>query len=748
MISFAKAFLQKKGEGSDRLRGPIRKISAFMLAFVFFCTGLSLFAFAEEKPSFTLGVTTFAQNENTTVNLWFDEADGRMWLFLPSQSDSTSLYVQYAGTGSVSIDGTPLINGAVTDVFSVGEHTLVCEGAAYPLTVLRSADLPVVFLDTESGTLEKIQADKNHKETGRITVIENGNTVIDNAELKSVKGRGNSTWDADKKPYNIKFDKKTDVLGMGKAKKWSLLANHFDASLLRNSVALDLAKAFGLPFTPEYRMVDLYANGEYQGNYLIVESVEIGETRVAITDLEAANEDANLHTDVQQAQQKSESVGGMEAARKWVDITSPTDVTGGYLLECELPSRYMNEVSGFITSYGQRIVLKSPEYASREEVAYIADFYGEMEQALYSSDGYNAVGKHYTEYFDMDQLVKMYILTEYTFHRDAGMSSCYFYKDAGESVLHAGPAWDFDLSMGNTRYRANLPFDVSNPETWWANSVYCQHSEEKTQTVFTLLYRHEDFRALVSERWSTLSPLIDAELARLPQMTEATMPSAVMNACRWNLLSGKTPDEKKASYRENAEVLEKFAAARRGALDKGFGADGAMVYYDANGGSGMVFNGTMLSVGDSVVLREITHSVTPVIAPEGCVFAGWNTRPDGSGDLYRSGDEVPVTEKTTVFYAQWKTKNAVPSRPTEEDACYSLGDIDLDGNVSSADARLALRASVDLQNLDTLLRQLADADGDDTVSSADARLILRAAVKLESLPQRPVFIPAGHERPY
>ena len=727
------------------LRNHVRKMSTCLLMSVFFFTGLAFSVNAAEKPSFFLSVTAFSQNDDTTVNLWFDEDTGKMWLFLPTQSDS-QLLVHLSGEKSVSVDGKTLTDGDVTDVFSVGEHTLVRSGRTYPLTVLKSANLPCVFLDTESGSLEQIQADKNHKETGSITVVENGRAVIENAELKSVKGRGNSTWNADKKPYNIKFDKKTDVLGMGKAKKWSLLANHFDASLLRNSMALDLAAAFGLPFTPEYRMVDLYANGEYQGNYLIVESVEVGETRVAITDLEAANEDANSETDIEAAERKSESVGGMEGARKWVDITSPNNITGGYLLETEFPNRYPDEVSGFITSAGQRIVLKSPEYASKEEVAYIADFYSEMEQALYAPDGYNAKGKHYSDYFDMDQLVKMYILTEYTFHRDAGMSSCYFYKDTGENILHAGPAWDFDLSMGNYRFNAKLPFDVTNAETWWANSISCQNSEEKTPTIFTLLYRHEDFRALVAEQWPVLAELIDAELNRLPQMTDATAPSAVMNAFRWKLHSAKTPDKKEASYRSDVDILKKFTTARRSILNKGFGADAAMVYYDANGGSGLVYNGTILSVGDSVALRDITHEVTPIIAPEDLIFAGWGTRADGSGELYQPGESVTVTEKTTVFYAQWKTKHVGPPPPTTEDKYYELGDIDLDGTVTAADARLVLRAAVNLEDLDELLEKLADADGDHTVSSSDARLILRAAVKLENLPSRPVLIPAGHER--
>ena len=729
--------------------GYMKKILSFALIGILLCAGLPPVSFAQEKPAFTLGVTAFGQSVGTAVNLWFDEEAGCMRLFLPAQCDLSALSVRFTGAKSVSVDAKELANGAPTNVFSVGEHKLRCDGREYPLTVLQSAGLPSVFITTASGSLDAIRGDQNHKEAGSITVMENGRAAIENAALKSVKGRGNSTWNADKKPYNIKFEKKTDVLGMGKAKKWSLLANHFDASLLRNAVALDLAAAFGLPFTPDYRMVDLYANGEYQGNYLIVESVEIGDTRVAINDLEAANEAANPGTDVEKAETKTETVDGRADALMWADIAAPQDITGGYLLETEFPDRYRDEVSGFITENGQHVVLKSPEYAARAEVAYISDFYGEMERALYAPNGRNAAGKHYTDYFDMAQLVKMYILTEYTFHRDAGMSSCYFYKDAGESVLHAGPAWDFDLSLGNDRYKGGLPFDVKNAESWWANAGFFHNTEEKTQTVFTLLYRHEDFRAQVAKQWPALAKRIDAALAALPRRTDAAAPSAVMNAFRWNLLEGKTPAEKEASYRAEAQALRQFAALRRAALNKGFGENAAMVYYDANGGSGRVFNGAMLSVGEEAILRETNHDVTPVLAPEGCEFAGWSTRPDGSGKLWQPGDRVRVTEKTTVFYAVWQPKGGVvPPPPTAADADYALGDIDLDGRVTAADARLSLRAAVQLETLDAVLLQVADVDGDRSVSSADARLILRAVVQLEDLPPQSVFVPAGHARLY
>ena len=734
------------------MRHDAYKYGVRVLLCAVLCVCLTLSAFAEDapqeetrRPAFTLAVTAFAPNGHTAVDLWWDGEDGAFCLFLPSQCDPAASTVRLTGADFVLVDGATLADGAAAGVFTVGEHSLVCGDASYRLQVLQSANLPAVFLETASGSLAAIQADKSHAEAGSVTVIADGKVSIDNAALKSVKGRGNSTWVAEKKPYNIKFENKTDVLGMGKAKKWSLLANHFDDTLLRNSLSLDLAAAFGLAYTPEYRMVDLYANGEYQGNYLIVESVEIGETRVAITDLEDANEKANPGTDTEKAKQKSEAVKGA-GSRKWVDITAPDDVTGGYLLEAEMQSRYEDEVSGFVTENGQHIVLKSPEYAAREEVDYIADLYSEAERALYAPNGRNEKGKHYTDYFDMDQMVKMYVLTEYTFHRDAGMSSCYFYKDAGESVFHAGPAWDFDLSLGNPRYAVRLPFDVENAASWWANSLFYSNADQQTQTIFTLLYRHEDFRALVAEQWRGLSQTVATALERLPGMIDGTAASAVMNGMRWKLLTGSAPEEMEASYRRKAERMAEFAEARRTALDKGFGPDAAMVYYDANGGSGQLFNSTMLNVGETVTLPDINDNVVMTMTvPENCVFAGWSTQPDGSGERYEPYDTAPVTQKTAVFYAQWETvAPKEPKPPLKKDTYFALGDIDLNGAVEAADARLALRASVHLEETDEILLRLADADGDKQLTSADARLILRAAVKLEFLPTRAVLVRAGY----
>lgn len=62
---------------------------------------------------------------------------------------------------------------------------------------------------------------------------------------------------------------------------------------------------------------------------------------------------------------------------------------------------------------------------------------------------------------------------------------------------------------------------------------------------------------------------------------------------------------------------------------------------------------------------------------------------------------------------------------------YYYGDADLDGKITSADARLVLRCAVGLDQVSGVPQILSDADGDGKITSADARIVLRAAVGLE-----------------
>ncbi|MDR1727549.1 MAG: CotH kinase family protein [Acidobacteriota bacterium] len=70
-------------------------------------------------------------------------------------------------------------------------------------------------------------------------------------ERRRVKGRGNFTWTLDKKPYSLKLETKASLLGMSSHKRYVLLANHLDKSLLRTEAAFRMGEMFdGMDWTP------------------------------------------------------------------------------------------------------------------------------------------------------------------------------------------------------------------------------------------------------------------------------------------------------------------------------------------------------------------------------------------------------------------------------------------------------------------------------------------------------------------
>ena len=61
------------------------------------------------------------------------------------------------------------------------------------------------------------------------------------------------------------------------------------------------------------------------------------------------------------------------------------------------------------------------------------------------------------------------------------------------------------------------------------------------------------------------------------------------------------------------------------------------------------------------------------------------------------------------------------------------GDANGDGRLTAADARLALRASAKLEELDDMGFAAADLDPDGRITAREARWILRASAKLETI---------------
>lgn len=623
-------------------------ITAVILSVLFvFC------ASAAETGISDLSVSFEAGDGRVSVSWW--KGDGQYFLFLPSDADMESLSLSFTASADVTLDGEAVENGEAISLEAGKKYILASNGVSYTLTVLKSENIPSLHITTESGSMDAVHADKSHKEPAVITILADGDAVIEDSTLDYIKGRGNSTWSMKKKPYNIKFEKKTDLFEMGTAKKWSLLANYTDKSLLRNVVAYNLADNLGLEFVSKCVSVDLYVDGDYYGNYLLCESVEVGDTRVDINDLEGDTEDVNEKDldayslgGAQQSDYKKLTAG----TQKWVNIpNNPENITGGYLLEYELPNRYVNEVSGFITSRNQTIVLKAPEYASEAQVKYISALYQDFEDAVFSANGYNSKGKHYTEYIDVESFVTMYVFQEYAKNLDAAVTSFYIYKDIDSDILVASPVWDFDFALGNS-YSA-YDTNISEPSGWWASGIYYKTDNDTKylSTILNALFRHDDFAALASDEWnSEFAPVLNDEYFNgIKTWANEISASAVMNAILWDTYKTSDATKVKSEYEKQANgVLVNFMKNRKAFLDKGFAENSVRVYFDGNGGTGNMFNRDAVKVGDSYTLPQCEYTNYPKY------FVGWSTTPDGSSGLYDEGDTVILERTKVTFYAQWK----------------------------------------------------------------------------------------------
>lgn len=243
--------------------------------------------------------SSYSDNESLDAIKWhYESKEGRYYLYLPSSTNLENLTVWNSFEQTLYVNGTKVENGETTNIFAGGGNfTLTAGSTTYQLTVMKSENINTIFLTTESGSLDSVHASKSNKDSGDMVYVDEKGKA-EQVGLEQIKGRGNSSWKAAqelfyKYPYNIKLSSKVKLFGMEKSKKWCLLANDFDQSLIRNKFIFDLAEDAGMAYTPESEYADVYQNGRYIGNYLVTSKVEVDSKRVDIYDLEGETEDVN-----------------------------------------------------------------------------------------------------------------------------------------------------------------------------------------------------------------------------------------------------------------------------------------------------------------------------------------------------------------------------------------------------------------------------------------------------------------------
>lgn len=351
--------------------------------------------------------------------------------------------------------------------------------------------------------------------------------------LDSVKGRGNSSWEASarrfgKYAYNMKLSDKTTLFGMAKdtkkgagSKSWCLLANNADESMLRNALAYKLADDTGLYSSPEFSFVDIYDNGEYLGQYLVTEKVDVGESKLVYgTSIEDINEDAGLIFDEDPITGWIKNNASFTAdgktysyeyryTRETTGAESPDISKATYLLEFEIEDRYMDEACWFTTPQGQHVVIKTPEFATEAQVKYIAEKFIAMEAKVFADAENAELSKH----IDLDSFARMYLVQELSANLDAASTSYYVTYDCSKgdnARFVASPVWDYDWAFGQYE-KTDAKYDVNDKAldpkatgAWFAKNKKYDDSSINTARKYSIqskLANNSSFQQVIKKVW-------------------------------------------------------------------------------------------------------------------------------------------------------------------------------------------------------------------------------------------------------
>ena len=387
-----------------------------------------------------------------------------------------------------------------------------------PENIYQPTNLPLVVINTENGFLPP-DKDKETQVKSNIVIIKDGK--IDTKRSGTIKYRGNSTLDPKKKSLRIKFDIKTKVLHLpAMAKKWVLFANMYDKTLLRNRIGYQMSNIFGLKFTPACHYVDVILNGDFKGNYLLCDQIEVDKNRVDITKMDSS------------------------------DINEP-EITGGYIIEGDAFAQ--REPSYFKTNQGILFCIKYPDSKdiNVQQAEYIKNKFNQVEAEIYQNNLNN---------IDFESFARYFLVEEFAGNIDGIWSSFYLTKERGDDKIYFGPVWDLDLAFDNdiflypTNEKTNFAFKYT-------------YSNGSTQTLVMKLLSNELLLQKVKDVWNevtnngfnvkTMTKFIDQQVQLIYQ-------SQKLNFIRWDILKVKQflQPAARGSYEAEIGYLTEFIKKR------------------------------------------------------------------------------------------------------------------------------------------------------------------------------------------
>lgn len=440
----------------------------------------------------------------------------------PNTLRNAKLQTVVTGGGKIEFDENVVTSTGGVDLLSpTGCYATVTDSSGRSNRYLIETEyipssLPIVVIEVEGGA-EVASNEEYQKATIYMTTDGTEYKALGESTIQ-IRGRGHSTWKWEKKPYKIKFDKKTSLFGLEANKDWTLLANYTDKALIRNYVAMEGAKLLSFAYTPSQYPVDVFVNGKYQGIYTMGEQ------------LEAKN-------------------GRVELAEKGSEVDT------GYLLEIGGTSSedVWNETC-FYTTLCKYVKVKAPDEdtLTKDQVAFIRDYVKKADAAVMAGEGYE-------EYIDLDVLIDWVIVHELYYNIDCAFRrSCYFTKDAG-GKLTMGPIWDFDNAFGNF---------------WKDDKTYSTWATADSTTGYiwdnwmSYLITYPEFREKYRARWDEIKyDLLDKLMEAVDTGSELCSRSAAYNFEVWDILNRRvgcqdSSIKKYNTYEKQIEYMRSFIKTR------------------------------------------------------------------------------------------------------------------------------------------------------------------------------------------
>ena len=468
-------------------------------------------------------------------------------------SDAVPLYLtsQNGTIGTISYSDVS-VSRAFRYVRYVGPNEARCnvaevefygyEGEGSDAVFYQPTNLPVVVIHSIDG---KDPVDKVNDKPARVTIISHdGMEVLEDSA--TFRLRGNASMGFPKKPYRIKFNKKHNVLGSpAKAKKWTLINNYGDKTLMRNMIAFEISRRMQMAYTPFCTPVDVIVNGEYKGCYQLCDQIEVGKNRVDIEELDAT-------------------------------CVNKPELTGGYFIEIDAYAT--GEDLYFYSKKNNPVTVKYPDAEDivDQQLSYLKGRFNTMEARLFASnftnptDGYRAL-------LDLDSFLQHFIVGELSGNTDTYWSTN-MYKHRDDEHFYTGPVWDFDLAFENDN--RTYPINSKRDYVYRSGGSYAGNMKSFVDRIIVsdagAKQRLKELWSIARNSYGLTSDSLVAYVRANEQLLDA---SQKLNFMRWKIMNSYVHQNPKVygSYSGEVNNVVNYIQNRFTWLDNKIGYDPDLV---------------------------------------------------------------------------------------------------------------------------------------------------------------------------